>query len=327
MTNTENPRFIWHNHELRRWEDATVHLTENWWPSVTAVFEGIRGYWNPRHNEIYIFRLHEHLKRLENSMRLVRLDDNFPAEELRSATAELVKANDYRGDVYIMPLAYGVGGKSFGRATDRQTHLFIYSRPTSSRLDEDYSISVGVSSWGRIHEKVMPPRAKAISNYRNSQLASYEASMNGYDQALMLNPEGKVAEGPGSCAFFVRGGKIFTPDLASGLLESITRDTVIQLAREQISLVVEERSVDRTEAYLADEAFLCGTNAEITPIASIDHFELRHGAPGPITRQIRDLYREVVRGYDSRFNAWRTPVSFTADETESIVATRSQAAR
>lgn len=311
MSNAEQPAYLWHNHHLVRWEDATAHLTDNWWASVGAVFEGIRGYWNAADREVYVFRLDDHLARLASSMRLVRMDESFPPSELKQAVMRLVCANEYPGDVYIMPLAYAVGGRTFSKVDERVTSLFITSRPTTSTLDEDHRMRAGFSSWTRIGERYMPPRVKALANYRNSQLASYEAGMNGYDTALLLNTEGKVTEGPGSCVFFVRDGRLFTPDLTSGILESITRDSVIQIARRILELDVVERVVDRTEAYLADEAFFCGTAAEVTPISSIDNYELRHGAPGPITRRVRELYRDLARGVDTRFPEWRTAVGLT----------------
>ncbi len=315
-----HPEYLWWNHELRGWEECFVHLTEPWWASVGAVFEGIRGYWNEDREEIYVFRLDDHLRRLANSMRLLRMsEDEFGFEELHGAVAELVRANGHRGDVYIMPLAYSTGSKAFSRVGERATNLFIYSRPTTSALAEDKTVSVGFSSWTRITERITPPRAKALANYRNSQLASYEAAMNGYDSALLLNTEGKVAEGPGTCVFFVRDGALFTPDLASGILESITRDTVIRLAREVLGLPVAERTVDRSEAYLADEAFMVGTAAEISPISSIDRYEMRQGAPGAVTRQLRELYQGIVRGADPRYPEWRTVVQLAPSEAPSGV--------
>ena len=308
--NELHPAYLWHNGELTRWEDATSHLTDHWWAAVGAVFEGIRGYWNPTDRRTYVFRLDEHLARLANSMRLVRmsLDERFTPAELKRAVVDLIGANGWEGDVYIMPLAYSIGGGSFSMADVRTTNVFITSRPTTSMLGQSHSVRAGFSSWTRIGEREMPPRVKALANYRNSQLASQEARMNGYDSALLLNAQGKVTEGPGSCVFFVRDGRLFTPDLASGVLESITRDAVIRIARDLLGLVVEERSVDRTEAYLADEAFYCGTSAEVSPVSSIDGYEPKAGAPGPITHAIRELYHALVRGEHPGYPEWRTPV-------------------
>lgn len=315
MTEAQHPAYLWRNHRLVPWREATVHLADNWWAAVGAVFEGMRGYWNPEHGETYLFRLDDHLARLEDSMRLVRMaHGEFPPAELAEAARELVRCNEHRGHVYLMPLAYAVGGRSFGTAGDRETNVFITSRPTTSTLGQEHAVHVCYSSWTRIGERVLPPRVKALSNYRNSQLASAEADANGYDTALLLNEQGKVAEGPGSCVVFVRGGRLFTPDLGSGILESITRDCVIRIARELLGLEVEERGVDRTETYLADEAFLCGTWAEVTPIASIDRYPMNGGAPGPITAAIRDLYHALALGADPRFPEWRTPAGLAASD-------------
>lgn len=320
-TNHEHPAFIWHNHRLLPWEDANVHLTENWWAAVGAVFEGMRGYWNDADGEVYIFRLHDHLARLADSMRLVRMSDEFPPEELKHATVDLVCANRHAGDIYIMPLAYAVGGMTFSSADEKVTNLYINARPTTSALNTDVALRACVSSWTRISERDMPPRVKALSNYRNSQLAAHEAKLNGYDTALLLNAEGKIAEGPGSCVFFASRGALFTPDLQSGILPSITRDSVIRIARDLLGIEVIERPVDRTEAYLADEAFYCGTAAEVTPIRSIDGYEPKQGAPGPITQAVRELYCGLVRGTDRRFPEWRTPAGLAGLGLERVATT------
>jgi branched-chain amino acid aminotransferase len=165
-----------------------------------------------------------------------------------------------------------------------------------------------ISSWSRITDNVMPPRVKASSNYLNSRYASEEARRNGYDIALILNPNGKVAEAPGACLMLVRDGKIITPTVTSGILESITRATLIQLCRDVLNVEVIEREVDRTELYVAQEAFLCGTGAEITPIASVDRFTLGDGNIGAITARVENLYHDLVRGIDARYAEWRTAV-------------------
>jgi branched-chain amino acid aminotransferase len=169
-----------------------------------------------------------------------------------------------------------------------------------------------VSSWRRISDDIMPPRVKNISNYRNGQLAAMEAQLDGYDQAILLNVQGKVAEAPGACLMLVRDGKLVTPDITQSILESITRDTLLRLARDELGLVIEERPVDRTELYVADEVFLCGTAAEITPIGEIDRYPIGDGHPGPVTRALERLYHDIVRGIDPRRAEWRTPVGLAA---------------
>jgi branched-chain amino acid aminotransferase len=165
-----------------------------------------------------------------------------------------------------------------------------------------------VSSWRRISEDVMPPRVKNLSNYRNSQLAGMEARQDGYDTAILLNHLGKVAEGPGACVMLVSGNQVITPDIGSGILESITRDALIVLAREVLGLEVVERQVDRTELYLADEVFTCGTAAEVTPVVAVDKYSVGDGEIGPVTRALESAFDDVLRGRDARYAHWRTPV-------------------
>jgi branched-chain amino acid aminotransferase len=303
-----HPTYLWWNGRQVRWEEATVHVTELGWSTVGAVFEGIRAYWNEEAGEAFVFRLREHLERLSRSMKLVRLEQKYSIDELAAAILQLLRDNECREDTYINPVAYrGSGPRSFsGFSPDSQ--MFIATRPMPSHLLTGKTVKARVSSWRRISDDVMPPRVKNISNYRNSQLASMEAALDGYDVAILLNAQGKVAEGPGACLMLVRDGKLITPDITSSILESITRDALIQLARDELGLVVEERTVDRTELYIADEVFLCGTAAEITPIVEIDHYEIGEGTIGPITRRLEQLFHDVLRGRDPRRAEWRTPV-------------------
>jgi len=178
----------------------------------------------------------------------------------------------------------------------------------ASHLKSNKVLHACVSSWARISDNVMPPRVKASSNYLNSRLAAEEAKRNGYDAALLLNSNGKVAEAPGACLMIVRDGKIITPSVTSGILESITRATLIQLCREVLHVEVIEREVDRTELYVAGEAFLCGTGAEIAPIVSVDRLPLGDGNVGSLTQRVEDLYHDLVRGIDVRYSEWRTVV-------------------
>lgn len=305
---SRHPTYLWWNGRQVRWEEATVHVTELGWSTVGAVFEGIRAYWNEEAGEAFVFRLREHLERLSRSMKLVRLEQKYSIDELAAAILQLLRDNECREDTYINPVAYrGSGPRSFsGFSPDSQ--MFIATRPMPSHLLTGKTVKARVSSWRRISDDVMPPRVKNISNYRNSQLASMEAALDGYDVAILLNAQGKVAEGPGACLMLVRDGKLITPDITSSILESITRDALIQLAREELGLVVEERTVDRTELYIADEVFLCGTAAEITPIVEIDHYEIGDGTIGPITRRLEQLFHDVLRGRHSLRAEWRTPV-------------------
>lgn len=308
-----HPDFLWYNGNVTPWDQATVHVSEMGWSTIGAVFEGIRGYWNPDEGELYIYRLREHMERLQRSMKLVHLNLNYSIDELIDVTVELARLNDCQRDTYFFPLAY-TADSYFTRydSMDVQTTLQIVTRPMPSHLGGDKGMHAKISSWRRISEDVMPPRVKNLSNYRNGQLARQETLQDGYDTAILLNTHGKVAEAPGACVMFVRDGKLVTPDLTSGILESITRDALIVLAREVLGIAVEERVVDRTELYLADEVFLCGTAAEIAPIVSVDRFEVGNGTIGPVTRELERVFEASLRGTHPRYAAWRTPVGFGA---------------
>jgi branched-chain amino acid aminotransferase len=304
-----HPTYIWWKGERIRWEDATVHVTDIAWSAVGAVFEGIRGYWNAEREELFIFRLAEHLKRLEQSARVVRLPLDVSRTDLTGIIIDLLQVNDVREDTYIRPLVYH--GEAEGKRNslnDLQGTLLVNTHGHASHLQTGLVHHGKVSSWTRISDTVMPPRIKNISNYRNGQLASYEVRQDGYDVALLLNPQGKISEAPGACVMMVRDGKLVTPDVTQGILESITRDALIVLAREELGLEVVERPIDRTEFYLAEEAFTCGTAAEITPLVSLDRYTIGDGQIGPVTHQLEDLFVRVLRGQEEKYSHWRTPV-------------------
>jgi branched-chain amino acid aminotransferase len=304
-----NPKYLWWNGRQMPWEDATIHVTDIGWSTVGAVFEGIRAYWNPDDEEAYVFRLPEHMTRLEQSMKLVRLEQEYSTEHLTEAILELLRANECREDTYIRPLAYRAGGAGGGFSSfGSKAGILIDTSPRPTHLKTGKKQDACVSSWTRISDNVMPPRVKNVSNYRNGQLATMEANVNGYDVPLLLNDQRKIAEGPGACVMMVRDGKLITPGVTDSILESITRDALLRIAREDIGLVVEERPIDRTEMYIADEAFMCGTAAEITPVVSVDRYQLGDGEVGPVTRELEDIFLGVLRGTDSRHPDWRTPV-------------------
>ena len=304
-----HPAYVWWNGKQVRWEDATVHVTELGWSTVGAVFEGIRAYWNAETESLNVFRLREHLERLEDSMRLVRLQLDYSVEELTEIILALLQANDVREDTYIRPLGYTLetSGKRFAQV-GAEAGLLINTHAMPTHLQTGVRYTARVSSWRRISEDVMPPRVKNLSNYRNGQLAGNEAKADGYDTAILLNHVGTVAECPGSCVMMVRDGKVVTPDVTSSILESITRDALLQLAAGELGLEVVERQIDRTELYLADELFSCGTAAEITPIVEVDRYRIGDGDMGPVTRKLESAFRDTLLGRETRRNDWRTPV-------------------
>lgn len=305
----DTPRYLWWKGEFLPWEDATVHVTDIAWSSTGAVFEGIRAYWNDQQQELYVFRLWEHMQRLKDSSRMVRLPIDLSVDELVDLTVELLLRNEVREDTYVFPLVY-LRGAQANRADPHklQGELMVSTSAQPSHLGTGLEHRAKISSWTRISDNVMPPRVKNISNYRNGQLATYEVRLDGYDVALLLGPDGKVTEAPGACVMFIKNGAMITPDRTSGILESITRDAIMTLAREDLGLQVVERRVDRTELYTAEEIFLCGTMAEITPIVEIDRYQVGNGRSGAVTRQLERLFIEAVRGQEATRCSWRTRV-------------------
>jgi branched-chain amino acid aminotransferase len=301
--------YLWFSGRRVPWETAMVHVSLIGWPSVGAVFEGIRGYWNAEQAAVYIFRLAEHMERLATSMKLQRMAPRFSAAELSAAIVELCRANGTREDIYIQPLAYTAGYTwHSAHGTGQLPEVVITVRPYASDLLTGQTLRAGVSSWTRISDTAMPPRIKALPNYANSRLASHEAARHGVDAAIILNQQGQVAESSASCIFIVRKGVLITPPLTASILESITRDSVIELAGKVLGLSVQERDVDRTELYVADEVFLCGTSMEVTPVVEVDGYQVGTGRAGEITSRLERLFHDIVRGIDNRYAHWRTRV-------------------
>jgi branched-chain amino acid aminotransferase len=304
------PAYLWWNGRRVPWESATVHLTSMFWSGVTAIFEGIMSYWNEEVGELYIWQLDAHLRRLLRSQKLMRQESPYSVAELTEAVLDLVRALKVDGDTYIFPYCYPKGGGNFESSTSAEPQpvdIAITARPNPSHLGKGWVRSACVSSYTRISDNVMPPRVKNIANYRNSNLAMAEAKIDGYDTALILNTVGKVAEGPGSCLMLLRDGVLVTPTSTDSILESISRSSVIELARRELGLEVVERAVDRTELYVADEIFMVGTAAEILTIGSVDRYTIGDGGIGPITTQLERLFHDVVRGKNPAYAHWLTP--------------------
>ena len=305
----DNPPYLWLTGKLVPWQDATVHITQVGWPAVSAVFEGIRAYWNPEQQVLYVFQLGEHMKRFMNSMKVMRLAPSLTRDQIAGGVCGVLRANGLREDAYCQPLAYPGGVMMGSRAVlERTPEIVITSRPSPSELLGERAGKACVSSWTRISDNVLPPRIKALANYQNSRLASNEAALNGYDSPILLNASGKVAEGPGSCVAIVRDGVVITPPTTASILESITRASVLELLREALKVPAIEREIDRTELYIADELFFIGTHAEVHPATSVDGYAVGTGKIGPITRRLAEAFDRVVRGRDDRYLHWLTRV-------------------
>jgi branched-chain amino acid aminotransferase len=300
------PTRILVNDELVSFESAGVHPLSLGMAYATTVFEGIRAYRDPDSGTLWFFRLDDHLKRLDQGMKVMRMDRRFDAGAMREALSGLVRANEPDDDVYIRLLVYV---EAIGLlATTGPVGYTAAAMPRERSRLVDTGMSLGVSSWRRPPDDVSPPRLKATANYHNARLAHLQARADGYDGALMLTTSGKVSETPIACFFMVRDGCLLTPDTGSSVLESITRDTLITLHRELTGEAVHERPIDRSELYLADEAFICGTGQEIIPVTSIDRLPVGDGSIGPVTRTLMARYGDVVRGLTTDHTHWRTAV-------------------
>jgi branched-chain amino acid aminotransferase len=312
---SESPKYLWHAGELVEWDKAMVHISMLGWTAISSVFEGIRAYWDSEQQELYVFKLEAHLKRLFQSMKIMRMTSPYTHQELSEAIGALLRANEYRADAYIQPLAYFAGGIPGYLATPEQPgELVITARQAPSNLTSPRVVHCNISSWTRISDNVMPPRAKAITNYQNSRYVSTESSINGYDYGIILNQAGKVSEASYACIFLVRDGVAITPTVSSGILESITREAVNQLMEQELNVKVVEREVERTELYIADEVFICGTAVEIQAVGSVDRYQVGDGKAGPVTSQLQQLFHQVVRGGHPDYPHWCHPV-LKADRT------------
>ena len=305
----ENPKFLWRSGEMVEWDKATVHISQLGWTAISSVFEGIRAYWNKDRQELYVFHLDAHLKRLFQSMKIMRMTAPFSKEELSEAIAGLLKANEFRSDAYVQPLAYFGGGiPGYLAVLERPGEIVITARLSASEMSTPKVVHCNVSSWNRISDNVMPPRAKAITNYQNSRYVSTESRANGYDFGIILNGEGKVSEASYACIFIVRDGVAITPPISAGILESITREVVKDLLNHDLGVPVVERDVERTELYIADEVFICGTAVEVQAVGSVDKYQVGDGETGPVVAQLRNRFRTAVSGEHLRHADWCTPV-------------------
>lgn len=298
-------RHLYLDGKLVPYQDARIHVQSAAVKYGASVFEGLRAYWNPAHEELYVFRLQEHIDRLYGSMKLMRMEHGLSREELAGSILQVLRRNEYREDVHIRQTAF-IAADGPMDATG-PVGLAVDALPR--KLTHKAGIAACVSSWTRIADGTMPPRIKCSANYQNGRLAMLEARANGYDGALLLNGRGKVAEAPGACCFVVRGGVPVTPPVTADILESVTRSTLLELFRAELGQTPVEREIDRTELYVAEEAFLCGSGWEITPVLSVDRLPLGEGTgAGPVTRSMQACYFAVVRGEKPAYRAWLTPV-------------------
>ncbi|MFQ5969653.1 MAG: branched-chain amino acid transaminase [Nitrososphaerales archaeon] len=297
--------YVWFDGQIVKWNEANVPVMTHAIHYGTSVIEGIRAY--TAKNNTYVFRLADHMKRLQKSAAVYSIGIKYSSNELVDATVELIRKNQIKSSCYIRPLVFvGFHGIDLAVTEKSPTHAAILAFTFDQYLNSK-GIRVCISSWRRINDLSTPPLAKAGGNYLNSVLATQECKRNGYDEAIMLDKDGMVSEAPGENVFIVRDGKISTPPVSSSVLEGITRDTAITIAKD-MGYELAERAIPRTELYISDEIFLTGTAAEVTPVISVDGRRIGDGSEGKITRSMREMYSKTVRAEVKQYMEWLTPV-------------------
>ncbi|MSQ40785.1 MAG: branched-chain amino acid transaminase [Dehalococcoidia bacterium] len=291
-------------------EEAKVGVMTHALHYGTAVFEGIRANWNEEEGTANIFRLREHYQRFLSGCQLLKMKLPYSIDDLCRITLELVEKCDYRQDSYIRPLAFKSAQRVANlKLQDLEDDFLVFMIPFGAYLDVNAAARCCTSSWRRIDDTMIPPRFKISGLYVNSVLAKTEATLSGFDEAIMLNTDGHVSEGTGENIFLVKGGKLVTPPASDNILEGITRNTVMEIAHRELGIATVERSVDRSELYTADECFLTGTAAHLTPVGEIDHRPIGDGKMGATTRQLQDLYFDAIRGKKAAYRHWCSAVS------------------
>ncbi len=301
------PSYAYFNKEFIPLEEAKIGIMTNALHYGGAIFEGIRGNWNGRQKQTYIFRLKEHFERLEQGCRVLKIALPHSIDELCRLTVELVAKCGFQEDVYIRPMAYKSSQALGVRLHNLDDDFFMFVIPWGPYLDVEKA-RCGVSSWHRPENNVIPPRIKAAGIYINNALAKTEAVSNGYDEAIMLAPDGHVSEGSGENIFLVIDGRLVTPATYNNILMGITRNTVIELAEKELGIETTQRPIDRFELYTADECFLTGTAAHVTPVAEIDGRKIGNGEIGEITARLQELYVRVIKGDHPEYTHWCTAV-------------------
>lgn len=300
-------RRIWFKGKILNVNDARINVLAPTSQFGLNVFEGIPCYWNEDEKQLYAFRLDDHYNRLLRSAKLIQIDCRYTKEDFTQALIDVIKSNEYEENISVRQTLFVDGFGSW--SSDGPVEMFVAPIPrgkTSAEYNKK-GLNVCVTSWRRISDETLSPRIKCGANYLNSRVGQREALKNGYDTCLFLNEFGKVSEGPGSCFFLVKDGVIITPMLTDSVLESITRDTIIRIAKTKGYEIV-ERTIDRTELYTCNEAFLCGSAMEVRPVLCIDGYKIGSGNIGKITNDLHMTYHDVVRGKLDKYKDWLTPI-------------------
>jgi branched-chain amino acid aminotransferase len=305
------PTYAFFKDRIVPYSEAKVGVLTHALNYGTAVFGGIRGYWNEDEKQLYIFRPFDHFQRFLESTRLLCMELPHTKESLVKALVELLHAEQLKGDVYARPLAFYSDEVIGVRLHNLTPIVSIVTVPFGRYIEKEEGAHVTVSSWRRIDDNVIPARGKIAGGYVNSAFAKTDAVRSGFDEAILLNQDGHISEGSAENVFVLRKGKICTPQVTDNILEGITRNSIITLLRDELGMEVVERSIDRTELFLADEAFMVATGAQIVAMVRIDHRPIGSGNMGAVTQKVRDLYFDVVRGRVQKYHQWCYPVYTT----------------
>jgi branched-chain amino acid aminotransferase len=302
------PNYAYFRGEIVPYSEAKVGVLTHGLNYGTAVFAGVRAYWNEEHEQLYLFRAADHFQRLLHAAKIMCMDFDHSPESLTELTLKLLRKEDYRCDVYIRPLAYKADEIVGVKLHDLVDEITIAALPFDIYVANDTNAHVTFSSWRRLDDNMIPARGKVSGAYANSALIKTDAVKAGFDEALVLTQEGHVSEGSAMNVFMVRNGVLVTPTITENILEGITRRTVIDLARQELGVTIIERPIDRTEIYMSEELFMTGTAAQIVAITQVDHRQIGTGKMGPIATRLKELYQQVVRGNLPKYSRWTTPV-------------------
>ncbi len=300
--------WVFFDGDFARYHDVKLGLMTHALHYGTAVFEGIRAYWNPKKEQLFLLQPVAHYDRMHRSANVMRMKLPYSTEELVSYTVELLRRNEFKSDVYVRPLLYTSSEEIGVRLHNLDRGFFIYATPFGKYVEIEDGIRCMVSTWRRVPDQSLPARAKISGAYAQSALAKSEAVESGYDEAIVLAVDGHVSEGSAENVFMLKDGVFVTPPVTDDILEGVTRQLLMKVIKDELSLPVIERSIDRTELYTCEELLLCGTGAQISPVVEVDHRPVGNGKVGEFTQELQTIYFNAVRGDTPKYKDWTIPV-------------------
>jgi len=300
--------WVYHDGEFGRYHDVRLGLMTHALHYGTGCFEGIRAYWNAKQEQLHLLQAPAHYDRMRRSANVIRMELPHSTEELVDITIEVLRRNEFKSDTYIRPLLYASSEEIGVRLHDLKHSFFIYAIPFGKYVEIESGIRCMVSSWRRLPDEALPPRAKITGSYAQSALAKSEAVESGFDEAIVLTMDGHVSEGSAENLFMYKDGVFVTPPVTDDILEGVTRTLISELIKEELGKAVVERSIDRTELYTCEELLLCGTGAQISPVVEVDHRKVGNGRVGEFTQELQNIYFGAVRGESPKHKDWTIPI-------------------